>query len=328
MSAPLQLSIAMCTYNGARYLRKQLASITSQTLLPEELVVCDDGSTDDTPSLLESFAAHANFPVRIEINSERLGSTQNFAKAISLCSGDIIVLADQDDIWHSDKLACTESEFLSKPELGGLFSNALLIDAIDQSLPDSLWSNVGFTSSRQQMLRDGEALDLLLIGNFVTGATLSFRAVLKNILLPIPSDWVHDYWIALLLAGASNLGCTDRPLIKYRCHPAQQLGLHNSGHQNIAGFWRRFVEFDAGDYLVAIKRCEDISEHLRQYDAIRFAASIAKCEAVAEHLHRRSDLSKHKLRRYLGILKETVNGNYFRHSSGLKSILRDLLARY
>lgn len=326
MSAKLQLSIAMCTYNGADYVQEQLESIAKQTRLPEELVVCDDGSTDGTLSLLKNFAAHANFPVKIEINSERLGSTQNFAKAINLCIGDIIVLADQDDIWHPHKLVCTESEFLSQPELGGLFSDALLIDATDQSLPGSLWDSVGFTPSRQQMLRQGEGLNILLIGNFVTGATLSFRATWKNLLHPIPSNWVHDYWIVLLLAAASDLDCKDQPLINYRCHPAQQLGLRNGSRRNITGFWRRFVEFDARDYFVATKRCEDISERLRQYDAVRFAASIAKCEAVSEHLLRRGNLSRQRLKRYLAIFKETVNGNYFRHSSGLKSILRDLLS--
>src|SRR5688572_14133745 len=99
-----KFSVAMCTYNGARYLKEQLDSFTVQTRLPDELIVCDDGSSDETCQIVSTFAASAPFTVRLEVNQQTLGSTQNFAKAIQLCRGDLIALCDQDDVWLPGKL--------------------------------------------------------------------------------------------------------------------------------------------------------------------------------------------------------------------------------
>jgi glycosyltransferase involved in cell wall biosynthesis len=98
----MDLSIALCTYNGAAYLKEQLESIAAQTRTPYELVISDDQSTDDTLRLIQEFAATAGFPVRLSVNESNLGIAKNFEKAISLCRGDVIVLSDQDDVWHND----------------------------------------------------------------------------------------------------------------------------------------------------------------------------------------------------------------------------------
>src|SRR5580698_1985958 len=101
----MKLSVALCTYNGERFLPEQLASIREQSRLPDELVICDDASADQSVAIATRFAERAPFPVRIEANSRNLGSTPNFARAIELCNGDAIVLSDQDDVWLPDKLS-------------------------------------------------------------------------------------------------------------------------------------------------------------------------------------------------------------------------------
>src|SRR5512138_1120776 len=98
------VSVAMCTFNGESYLQEQLASICRQTVLPDELVVCDDASTDATVRILTQFKETCGFPVRVFVNETNQGVCMNFARAISHCSGDLIVLADQDDIWQADKI--------------------------------------------------------------------------------------------------------------------------------------------------------------------------------------------------------------------------------
>ncbi len=100
-----RISVAICTYNGEKYLSEQLASIAAQTRLPDEMVVCDDCSSDATPDLVEEFARSAPFPVRFFRNPINLRSTKNFEHAIALCDGDFIALCDQDDIWLPEKLA-------------------------------------------------------------------------------------------------------------------------------------------------------------------------------------------------------------------------------
>src|SRR5579872_6976848 len=100
----LRISVAMCTFNGGRYLGEQLESIGAQTQLPCELVVCDDHSTDDTIAILKRFQANASFPVRIVQNALRVGSTRNFDQAIGMARGGFIALCDQDDRWLPGKL--------------------------------------------------------------------------------------------------------------------------------------------------------------------------------------------------------------------------------
>src|SRR5258708_3955131 len=101
-----RISVAMCSYNGARFLREQLESIATQTRLPDELIIFDDRSTDETIEIIDAFVKHARFPVRVEISESTRGATKNFEKAIALCQHEIITLADQDDVWHPNKLEC------------------------------------------------------------------------------------------------------------------------------------------------------------------------------------------------------------------------------
>src|SRR5882757_11091931 len=98
------ISIAMATYNGGKYIRQQLDSFAAQTMLPSELIVTDDGSSDNTLEIIAEFVATAPFPVRVERNEKNLGYRANFMKAASLCKGDLISFSDQDDIWLPQKL--------------------------------------------------------------------------------------------------------------------------------------------------------------------------------------------------------------------------------
>ena len=104
----MKISIAMCTYNGAEFLSAQLQSILTQSRPPDEIIICDDRSTDDTQSLLRKFAAESAIPINVHINDQNLGSVKNFERAICLCTGDVIALSDQDDVWRNDKLQLFE----------------------------------------------------------------------------------------------------------------------------------------------------------------------------------------------------------------------------
>ena len=103
----------MCTFNGAEFLPAQLESILAQTRPPDEIVVCDDASTDETTGILRSFAADS---VKLKFNQQNVGSVKNFEQAISLCTGDVIALSDQDDVWREDKLELIESAFHKNPK--------------------------------------------------------------------------------------------------------------------------------------------------------------------------------------------------------------------
>ncbi len=99
-----KVSIAMCTYNGQRFLAQQLQSFLDQTVQPDELVVCDDVSSDDSVAVVEAFAARAPFAVRVFRNPQNLGYIRNFEQAIAQCTGDLVFLCDQDDVWDPHKI--------------------------------------------------------------------------------------------------------------------------------------------------------------------------------------------------------------------------------
>jgi len=223
-SAPPRISVAMCTYNGGAFVDAQLHSIAQQTHKPDELVVCDDGSTDDTRARVEDFITRAPFPVRLVSGDKTVGPTANFDRAISLCTSPLIVLADQDDVWEANKIARLESEFRNEPDVGYVFSDAEVIDSTGRLCNYRLWESIGFGAAQQQRFTGGAAMSILARENVVTGATLMFRADLRNTLLPIPVSWVHDGWVAAVLSCVSRGVPVVEPLVRYRTHASQLIG--------------------------------------------------------------------------------------------------------
>jgi glycosyltransferase involved in cell wall biosynthesis len=227
LSERTRISVAMCTYNGERFLHQQLDSIARQTRLPDELVVCDDRSTDRTLAIVREFAASAPCPVRVFENQANLGFAANFEGAIRRCDGDLIALSDQDDVWYPTRLERSEREITEHPRAGLVFSDADLIDEQDRLLGQTIWQRLGFVGERKQALLAGRFI-VLAKHRFVTGATVMFRADLRDRVLPIAAGWVHDEWITLITAAFYDLRPIDQPLIRYRIHGSQQVGSSTS----------------------------------------------------------------------------------------------------
>lgn len=178
----MKLSIAMATYNGGRYLSRQLKSFTDQDRLPDELIVSDDRSSDNTLAILHEFSRTAPFPVDIQVNAERLGPTLNFDRALSRATGDIVLLSDQDDVWYGTKLAAIEALADSNPDVGCFIFDAMLVD---KNLQPGTWTKM------EQI-----ALAGLPPTAMVMGCCAAFRRDLLSILLPIPpSVPAHDNWL-------------------------------------------------------------------------------------------------------------------------------------
>jgi hypothetical protein len=218
------ISIAMCTYNGGRYLREQLESIQAQSRSPLELVVCDDGSTDNTIELLQSFADEVDFPVSILKNPVQLGSTRNFDQAIRLCRGEYIALSDQDDRWHPEKLARLGAMMDARSALTVVFSDARLIDGESRPTGKKLWQAFRFVPRHQAIFR-ADPGRVLMERPVVTGATMMFRRSLLQHFSHIPAIWVHDGWITWMSALWGETDFLDECLTDYRIHASQQLGV-------------------------------------------------------------------------------------------------------
>lgn len=229
----MKISVALCTYNGERYLEKQLDSILNQTVSVNEIVICDDCSKDATISILEKYAVANPNIFKIYQNEQNLRSNKNFEKAISLTSGDFIFLSDQDDIWNPKKVEKTLNVFQENPAAEGVFSNASLIDDNDNFLFEnkiSLWDTVYFFE--EDLPKPIDLYKLLIFkGNYITGATLCIKENIKKYCFPFATlnkIFLHDEWLAYLLANRKTLFYSKECLLSYRLHSQQQTGIGGS----------------------------------------------------------------------------------------------------
>jgi glycosyltransferase involved in cell wall biosynthesis len=298
--------------------------VAAQTRPPDELVVCDDGSADATVRLVEEFAARAPFPVRLFVNERNLGSTRNFGRAISLCAGDLVALSDQDDVWHPEKLAKLEARFAARPGVGFLFTDAELVDEHLRPTGRRLWASVGFGPHEQRLVRRGGAFGLLLPGWHVTGATMAFRAVFRKLLLEIPEDLalIHDGWIALMVAAVAEADFIEEPLIKYRLHPRQQVGVAEKPREKhgMAAAARR-----VNSYAELIRTAERARERLAAWGDPAAGPALRHLDARLTHLRARAGLPARGLRRLPPVLRELLTLRYHRYSAGTRSAVKDLL---
>ena len=198
-----------------------------------ELLVSDDASDDRTVAVLRAFGATAPFPVRVTVGPERLGVAGNFERAIGEATGDIIVLADQDDVWVPEKLDRLERTFLQQPSAGMAFSDAFLIDTAGRRSGARLWDIAGFGTVQRQRMRD-DAFGRLMSRFIVAGCTMAFRSSYRPLVTPFPASLVfahsgmrvlHDGWIAIAIAAVSDVAVIDEPLIEYRIHDEQTVGI-------------------------------------------------------------------------------------------------------
>ena len=178
-------SVAMCTYNGARYIEEQLRSIINQTVPVGEIVVCDDGSKDETVDIIKNIALTTSIPIRIYINDVNLGCTKNFYKAMSLCEGDIIFLSDQDDVWLSHKVETILNWFKVNNDKKVLFSDAELINSEGELIIGSTYFYLNFDEKSQQFFNNGFAVELFAHRNRACGATMALRKGVLSYLLPL-----------------------------------------------------------------------------------------------------------------------------------------------
>lgn len=222
---PLRFSIALAAYNGEKYLPAQLDSFAGQTVPPFEVVVCDDSANHATEAVVRRFAENARFSVNYFRNNPSLGIMRNFDRAVGLCSGEIIVLSDQDDVWLPKKLERHQDVYLERPEVGMVFSDGTVVEADLSPNGATLYGHTGLRSSRLRAINRGRAFRLFARRSFVYGCTLSFRSSLRQLVLPFSMDHMHDVWIQNVLSACSVLQGLSEPLILYRRHDAQSVGI-------------------------------------------------------------------------------------------------------
>lgn len=225
----MKLSVAMCTYNGDLYIKEQLQSIINQTVPVNEIIICDDGSTDNTiPLILGIKDETTNIKIELHNNGKKLGVIKNFEKAISLCTGDIIFLSDQDDIWLPHKVKTILKHFNTNPLKELVFTDAKIINEYGNTINNAtLFNEVGFNKSMQLIWEYGMSFEIINKGNKITGATMAFRKELIPDALPfsITSKVFHDEQLAIITINRGTISYITDQLIQYRIHKNNVTGL-------------------------------------------------------------------------------------------------------
>jgi len=221
----LTISVAMATFNGERFLREQVESLARQTLLPDEIVVCDDGSADGTLDVLHRFAAEAPFPVRIYQNETRLGYRLNFLRAASLCSGSLIAFSDQDDVWLGQKLQRCRA-VISETGSVLVIHSARVVDEKLMPLGRRTPSARRLTCLDSGTGRGWHTLAWRL--GMSPGFACVFRSRLLSQVPPVPPlsgpGRGHEYWLFFAAEATGSVTLIPDALVLYRQHGRNTAG--------------------------------------------------------------------------------------------------------
>ncbi|TWI99955.1 glycosyltransferase involved in cell wall biosynthesis [Mucilaginibacter frigoritolerans] len=217
--APL-VSIALCTYNGAKYLADQLDTLVNQTYKTFEIVVVDDCSTDSTVQILNDYASR--YPqITVYKNESNLGFTSNFEKAVKLCNGEFIALCDQDDLWDLQKIEL---------QVDAIKNNVFVYHDSEFIYEDGSAMNKK-VSDIMNLYRGGEP-EVFLFFNCVSGHSILMKKELLTDALPLKQSYFHDWWLAYVATNVGTIDFIPQCLVKYRQHDSSDTNILRQQRKN------------------------------------------------------------------------------------------------
>jgi len=321
------ISVALCTHDGARFVGQQVRSILAQSPEPDEIVLGDDASTDDTVAIVERLIAeHRATGGRTELVVRRhdpaLGVVANFADALAHARGELVALSDQDDVWRPGRLAAAAAAFDADPRLLLVHSDARLIDAEGRPTGSTLLDALEATAGERAGLARGGAFATLLRRNLVTGATVVVRRSLVDAAAPFPDGWVHDEWLAVIAASVGELRLLPEALVDYRQHGANQIGARRPTMQDR---WVKLREPREPRASRLVARTTSLVAALVRLGDVVPPERLASARARLAHDERRRALPRLRIARIPRIAAATLRGDYSRYSRGSIDVLRDLV---
>jgi glycosyltransferase involved in cell wall biosynthesis len=203
---PASISVALCTFNGALYVEQQITSICNQSYESLEIVVVDDCSTDHTVELIRKLQLTDN-RIKLYCNNVNVGYNANFSKALALCTGALIAISDQDDIWHPDKLSQMHAS---------MYDNLLLYH--DSEFVDEDNMPTGKSRLTTHRFVSGYCSRYLVFNNCVSGHTCLIRRELLTLVPPMPVGFYYDWWLAYTAACTGKINYLSEKLVRYRIH--------------------------------------------------------------------------------------------------------------
>ena len=355
-----RFSIALATFNGEAYIGEQLDSLARQILLPDELVVCDDGSVDNTVAIVQEFQNAAPFSVKIHQNSKRLGFADNFLQAATKCSGDWVAFCDQDDIWFPEKLLSV-SEAIQNSRA----SDLMLVTHSVQMVSEDFSPKNCQSDSRRHRAKATDTWSAVALGGLSTLNSSKDRTIRPNC---HPGFWVlpgftcvfrrelvtcfdwkvrprsydgndpsqgHDRWICMLANAVGSVHHIAKPLALYRRHDAALTGYYER---------KSLGERIALSRQVGAERYAFMADVARESAAVlltlaqsaanpRWSANLMRSGALFEKLASnyadRAEIYREKgTKKFASFFRLVANEGYFGnafYSLGMSSFLKDLV---
>ncbi|MDO4629111.1 MAG: glycosyltransferase family 2 protein [Planctomycetia bacterium] len=321
----LTVSVAMCTYNGARFLLEQLESFAKQTRLPNEVVVCDDGSTDNTLEILEKWAKNAPFEVKIVQNEKNLGYSKNFEKALSLCAGDVIFLSDQDDVWLPTKIENMTNVFMKNPNISVVYCEGQVIDG------DGKEHDLTYSQILLPRLNCSEVYYLTpnyKLGKSYAGCCSAVRKSVLNRILPIPEGFTHDRWIFFTVPVIAEVHFCEEILIHYRIHSSnatQGQIIHNAMKLDMV---RHFYRNATDNYFFIEPKIKTLRQWIIEQEN---TLKTSKTRYVLRWLHKndshftnRSRIQRNAFKFFPLWVWEVISFHYFQRNQSLHAVFYDI----
>jgi len=336
----MKISIALAVYNGSTYIKEQLDSIASQTVLPDQIVISDDCSKDDTVRICERFKADTTLNIEILRNAENVGYSQNFERAISICTGDIIFFCDQDDVWKKIKIEEMLSVFENDGAIGLVYCNAIITNGSLEPLGYTVFE----TSGKSEVFKgdDRNAMDMLKNPK-IKGCTMAIKSAYLSLVLPIRKTgrnayWGYDYQIALLYYSFTKIHAIKEPLMYYRIHEAntsKKKELIKEKRKEIR--WEKEFRYSSDILLKSIVKYRTGIEVIKNVKKSRLHYDVQKTKRMEQFFIRELKIlsdrekiwrEKFVIKRILKIGRYLVNGYYFRYYRWVGPFLKDFFGSY
>ena len=242
MSKVPRVDIALATYNGARFLPEQLDSLVTQTYPSLRICVSDDGSSDDTLKVIEG--RHGPLDIHVAPMNSQRSITRNFENALCCTDAPYVALCDQDDVWDPRKIKMLQAKVAAFEAKFGVGVPALAF--CDLAIVDETLGVINASYFRSS-IKSGEASGFsdFVLNNHVPGCAMLMNRALLDIALPFPPLDIHDHWLIQLAAIFGHVGHVDAPLVRYRQHGSNSIGLARAGEGGIAKAFRLLTTLPA-----------------------------------------------------------------------------------
>lgn len=247
------VSIAMCTYNGSSFIEDQLKSIVAQTYPIKELLIFDDASTDSTTQILNRFALKYSF-IKVSVNTSNIGFTKNFEQAVKAASGDVIAIADQDDIWVETKIEKMINAWRIESSL--IYCGAVMFS-------NKLPTNPKLHAYYQQF--EGTDARKILLRNTISGHALMIKREFLKKVLPFKEGVMYDWWMGLVAAYNGGVQFYPEVLVMQRKHSSNVT--LDSGNPNTKAKKREIYKRMVIAHCRAFKNAPDIPSSHKKFAA-------------------------------------------------------------